>query len=65
MFCKKIGLPVSLGELGIKNIGDDQLLEAAKEACKKEDTMRNRPFEVTSQDVLAATKTADLLSKEL
>ncbi len=64
IFCQKIGLPTSFDELGISDIEDSRLFEAATEACSKEDTMGNLPFEVTPEDIVAAMKTADMLSKE-
>ena len=32
-FCKKVGLPVTLKDLGLADVTDDRLLEAAKETC--------------------------------
>lgn len=63
-FCRKIGLPTSFEALGISNVTDEKLLEAAAESCKPEDTMGNLPFEVTPQDIVAAMKVADAISKE-
>ncbi|MGM9928753.1 MAG: glycerol dehydrogenase [Bacillus sp. (in: firmicutes)] len=64
-FCKEIGLPVTLAELGLENASDERLLEAAKASCAEDDTMGNMPFDVTPEDVLAAMKTADALSRGL
>lgn len=64
-FCKKLGLPTSLEALGISNVTDEELLVAATEACSKEDTMGNLPFEVTPKDIVAAMRTVDALSKEI
>lgn len=63
-FCKKIGLPTSFADLGMEEVSDEKLLEAAKESCKSDDTMGNLPFDVTPQNIVAAMKVADALSKE-
>lgn len=63
-FCKEIGLPVTLKALGIDQVGDEKLMEAAKASCAENDTMGNMPFEVTPMDVFAAMKTADKLASE-
>lgn len=64
-FCKKIGLPTTLKELGLENASDEYLLKAAQVACAKEDTMKNLPFEVTVQDVVDAMKAVDELSQRV
>lgn len=63
-FCRAVGLPVTLKELGIDRVGDEKLMEAAKASCADNDTMGNMPFEVTPMDVFAAMKTADALASE-
>jgi len=62
-FCKEVGLPTTLTELGLADVSDEELIQAAKAACAEGDTMGNLPFEVTEADVFAAMKTADQLSK--
>lgn len=64
-FCKKIGLPTSLEDLGIADISDDRLLEAAKESCKPDDTMGNLPVKISPEDIFAAMKVADAISREM
>lgn len=61
-FCKKVGLPVTLKELGLEKVGDEKLMRAAEGSCAENDTMGNMPFEVTPADVLAAMKVADQLA---
>ncbi len=60
-FCKKVGLPTNLKELGLDKVSDDALIKAAEAACSQNDTMINMPFEVTPDDIFAAMKTADSL----
>lgn len=64
-FCKKCGLPTNLKELGIEQISDERLMEAATASCAADDTMGNMPFEVTPADVFAAMKTADQISRNM
>ena len=62
-FCIEVGLPVTLGELGIKEIKADEIMEVAKLACADGDTLGNMPFEVTPEDVYAAILGADALGR--
>lgn len=64
-FCKKCGLPTTFKELGIDNVSDECLLEAAALSCAEDDTMGNMPFEVCAQDVFSAMKTADTFASNL
>lgn len=58
-FCKNIGLPTSLEDLGVSSIEREKLLEVAKLACAPGETIHNMPFEVTPEKVLAAILAAD------
>lgn len=64
-FCKQVGLPITLEDLGLETVTDERLLLAAKETCKPEDTMVNMPFEVKPEDIVAAMREVDRLGKEL
>ena len=61
-FCKDIGLPTTLSELGLGNADNERLMTAATAACVSSDTMGNMPFKVTPDDVLSAMRLADALS---
>lgn len=63
IFCKTVGLPVTLTDLGIKEVNKDQLMEVAKLACSPDDTLGNMPFTVTPDDVYAAIIAADALGR--
>lgn len=60
-FCKSVGLPTTLEDLGIKEVKAEQIMEVAKLACSPDDTLGNMPFEVTPDDVYAAILGADAL----
>ena len=58
-WCVSIGLPVTLGQLGLKRQDDDKLMKAARAACAETETIHNMPFVVTPEAVRAALKAAD------
>ena len=58
-FCIELGLPVTLKELGLKEVTDEKLMAVAAAACAETDTLHNMPFEVTPESVCAAIKAAD------
>jgi len=62
-FCRACGLPVSLSDLNLDQASDEHLMEAAAASCAANDTMGNMPFKVEPQDVFAAMKTADAISR--
>lgn len=64
-FCIDIGLPVTLEDLGLADVGDEDLMKAAEAACAENDTMGNMPFAVTPYDVFAAMKAASALAAEV
>lgn len=58
-FCRSLGLPVTLRELGLEGISADKLQLAAEASCAKDSPMGNMPFQVEPEDVLAAIIAAD------
>lgn len=58
-FCKNIGLPTSLEDLGVNSIEREKLLEVAELACAPGETIHNMPFKVTPEKLLAAILAAD------
>lgn len=58
-FCAELGLPVTLGELGIKEVTREKMMAVAEAACAENDTLHNMPFEVTPEKVCAALLAAD------
>ena len=58
-FCIELGLPVTLKELGLKEVTDEKLMAVAAAACAETDTLHNMPFEVTPESVCASIKAAD------
>lgn len=58
-FCIELGLPVTLGQLGVKEIQPEKIMEVAKAACAESDTLHNMPFPVTPETVYGAIMAAD------
>ncbi|RLP07976.1 glycerol dehydrogenase [Propionibacterium australiense] len=61
-FCRTVGLPTRLADIGLDGVSDDELMRVAEAACAPEDTMGNMPFVVSPYDVFAALRAADALS---
>ena len=64
-YCKAVGLPTSLKELGITEVSRNKIMEVAKVSCAEGETIHNMPFKVTPEDVYAAILTADKLGGDL
>ncbi|WP_339315953.1 glycerol dehydrogenase [Paenibacillus sp. FSL R10-2734] len=58
-FCKRVGLPVTLKDLGITSSEIDKLMVVAEASCTQESPMWNMPFEVQAVNVLEAILAAD------
>ncbi|MDD2981193.1 MAG: glycerol dehydrogenase [Hespellia sp.] len=62
-FCISLGLPVTLKELGIKEVTKEKILAVATAAAAENDTLHNMPFEVTPETVYGAIMAADAYGK--
>lgn len=62
-FCKSVGLPTTLKELGLDTIDRDKLLRVAEASCAANETIHHMPFAVTPEDVLSAILVADRLGE--
>lgn len=58
-FCEAVGLPITLAQIGLDKLSDEQLLVVGQAACAPEDTMGNVPHEVGPAQVVAALRTVD------
>ncbi|EGC92448.1 glycerol dehydrogenase [Turicibacter sp. HGF1] len=63
-FCRQLGLPTCLKDLGITNPTEDQLMAVATASCDPQDTIHHMPFEVTPIDVYSAILIADRLGAQ-
>lgn len=60
-YCKSVGLPTCLKDLGITEVTPEKIMAVAKAACAEGETIHNMPFEVTPESVYAAILVADKL----
>lgn len=58
-FCIELGLPVTLQQLGVKEVTREKIMSVAIAACAENDTLHNMPFEVTPEKVCDAILAAD------
>jgi glycerol dehydrogenase len=61
-FCLDVNLPITLEDMGIKEIKKDDIMKVAKATCAEGETIFNMPFELTYEDVYAAILTTDNLA---
>lgn len=62
-FCLRVGLPVTLGDLGL-DADPEVLARIAAVACAEGETIHNEPFPVTPAMVVAALEGADALGAQ-
>lgn len=62
-FCRTIGLPVTLKDLGISDTSLDKMMIVAEASCAPESPMKNMPFQVRALDVYEAILAADQLGR--
>ena len=58
-FCRQIGLPTSLQELGIERIKEKDIMRVAEASCAEGETIHNMPFEIKPHMVKDAILAAD------
>lgn len=63
-FCCRVGLPVTLKQLGITEIKEEEIMEVAKAATAEGESIHNMPFHVSAKDVYAAILTANSIGKD-
>lgn len=63
-FCKSVGLPICLDDIGVKSVSEEELKAVAAKSCIKEESIHAMPFPITEQAVAAAIITADKIGKQ-
>lgn len=58
-FCEDVGLPITLGQIGLAEASDEQLMAVARLATAEGETIYNEPIPITPHAVVAAIKAAD------
>lgn len=62
-YCKSVGLPTCLKDLGIVEVTREKMMAVAEAATAEGETIHNMPFPVTAADVYAAILAADRLGQ--
>ena len=62
-FCESVGLPITLSDIGISEIKEEEIMNVAKLSCDVNETIHNMPFEVDCEQVYAAILAADSRGK--
>ncbi|WP_094605020.1 Glycerol dehydrogenase [Sporomusa silvacetica DSM 10669] len=60
-FCKSVGLPITLKEIGIANVTPAKIRQVAEATCAPDETVHNQPFTVSADTVYAAIIAADAI----
>lgn len=60
-YCKSVGLPTTLKQLGVEDVTHEKIMSVAMLATADGETIHNMPFAVTAESVYAAIMTADQL----
>ena len=60
-FCKAVGLPTCLADLGVTKVTPERIMQVAKVATAEGETIHNMPFPVTASMVASAIMAADKL----
>lgn len=58
-FCRSVGLPITMQQLGVEELTDEKVMAVAQAACAEKEPMKNMPFAVTPAMVAAAIQAAD------
>ncbi|MFB0920390.1 MAG: glycerol dehydrogenase, partial [Oscillospiraceae bacterium] len=62
-FCKDVGLPTPIAEIGLAGVSDEDLMKAAEAASVEGETIHCEPLVVTADKVFAAMKAADSMGR--
>ncbi|MBM4953320.1 glycerol dehydrogenase [Vibrio parahaemolyticus] len=62
-FCRSVGLPTNLFDMGVKELNHDKLREVAEASTAEGETIHNMPFPVTAENVYSAILTAHQLGQ--
>ncbi|MFZ2446322.1 MAG: glycerol dehydrogenase [Syntrophobacteraceae bacterium] len=62
-FCAQVGLPVTLAQIGLRDLPRDMLERIARRATQTGESIHNEPFEVHPDRVVDAILTADQLGR--
>lgn len=62
-FCEEVGLPITLSDIGIKNLDRNRLMEVAEKACAPGECIHHEAGKVTPEKVLNAMLAANAIGE--
>lgn len=62
--CLDLGLPMTLDDLNLGDITEEELQIVGKRTCAPQETTHNEPFKVTPEDIISAIKVTDAIGKQ-
>ncbi|MFA5312407.1 MAG: glycerol dehydrogenase [Methanomassiliicoccales archaeon] len=62
-FCEEIGLPTTLADIGLENVGRERLIIAAEKACAPGQPIHHESGTITPEKVLDAMLSADAMGR--
>ncbi len=63
-FCSAVGLPLTLADLGVTQVKEEEIRQVAELAAAPTDTIHNMPFPVDAEMVYAAIVAADAIGRQ-
>jgi glycerol dehydrogenase len=63
-FCLRVGLPVSLEDIGVEGVGREELASVAEVACVEGETIHNMPFEIQPDMLVDAMIAANAFGRQ-
>ena len=63
-FCRSVGLPTTLADIGLAEVSDQDLLRVAHKACAPEESMHHEPFDTRPERVADMLRAADAWGRE-
>ena len=63
-FCKAVGLPTKLADLGIAEVKEEEIRKVAEAACVPTQSTKNLRADITAQEVYDAILEADRIGRD-
>ena len=63
-FCRGVGLPTTLSDVGLADLADDELTAIAEVTVRPQSTAHHEPFPVTAEMIADGVRAADALARE-
>jgi len=63
-FSGEVGLPLTLADIGLKDITPEMLQQVARRTCAEGETIHNEPFDVNPEMAADAIRAADATGRD-